>query len=72
MHIHHWIGEKSTPDKYGSAAIRAVELNTYLGGSCRIFREVESQESQTVCLHLHLFSSFDVDRFKRLTSDISL
>lgn len=46
IHIHHWIGLKATPDKYGAAAFRAVELNTYLGGGCRIYREVEATESK--------------------------
>jgi len=33
-------------DKYGAAAMRAVELNYYLGGSCHIFRELEGHEGE--------------------------
>ena len=43
--MHHWIGKESTPDKYGACAIRAIELNLRLGGQCRIYREVEGEES---------------------------
>mmetsp|Transcript_37227 Transcript_37227/g.93454 ORF Transcript_37227/g.93454 Transcript_37227/m.93454 type:complete len:1271 (+) Transcript_37227:422-4234(+) len=45
IHIHHWIGKEATADKWGAAAIRAVELNIFLGGMCRIHREEEGQES---------------------------
>ena len=45
INVHHWIGKESTPDKYGACAIRAIELNVRLGGQCRIYREVEGEES---------------------------
>eukprot|EP01102_Stenamoeba_stenopodia_P022186 TRINITY_DN9158_c0_g1_i1.p1 TRINITY_DN9158_c0_g1~~TRINITY_DN9158_c0_g1_i1.p1 ORF type:complete len:1553 (-),score=515.25 TRINITY_DN9158_c0_g1_i1:131-4789(-) len=44
--VHHWQGRGATVDKYGSAAIRAIELNIYLGGACRVYRETEGQESE--------------------------
>jgi Gelsolin repeat len=45
IHLHHWIGKEATADKWGAAAIRAVELNIFLGGMCRIHREEEGAES---------------------------
>ena len=38
--IHYWIGPESTLDKQGSVAMYAVMLNMYLGGVCRLVREL--------------------------------
>eukprot|EP01104_Vermistella_antarctica_P017206 TRINITY_DN6065_c0_g1_i1.p1 TRINITY_DN6065_c0_g1~~TRINITY_DN6065_c0_g1_i1.p1 ORF type:complete len:1395 (+),score=344.46 TRINITY_DN6065_c0_g1_i1:106-4185(+) len=46
VHIHHWIGKEATADKFGSSAIYSVYLNHYLGGACRVVREVEGEESE--------------------------
>ena len=46
INIHHWIGDQASPDKFGAAAFRAVELNMFMGGRCHIYRELESRESQ--------------------------
>lgn len=43
--IHHWIGRESTADKWGCAAMYAVMLNTFLGGSCTVHREEEEDET---------------------------
>ena len=39
------MGRECSVDKAGCAAIRAVELNIYLNGKCRIYRELEGEES---------------------------
>jgi hypothetical protein len=46
LNIHHWIGKECSLDKFGAAAMRAVELNYYLGGSCNIYRELEGGEGE--------------------------
>ena len=49
--IHYWIGKNSSPDRFGTAAYRAVELNMYLGGRCSIYREEEGEESELFKSH---------------------
>jgi gelsolin len=43
--IHFWIGNNSTPDEYGTAAYKTVELDTYLDDKPIQHREVEGYES---------------------------
>lgn len=42
--IHFWIGKHSTPDKYGTAAYRTVDLYRHLDGG-KQHREVQGEES---------------------------
>jgi gelsolin len=41
--IHFWLGADSSIDEYATAAIKAVELDTYLGSGPVQYREVKSQ-----------------------------
>ncbi|XP_078179522.1 villin-2-like [Carex rostrata] len=43
--IHFWIGKHSTPDEYGTAAIKTIELGEILGGRAIQHREVQGHES---------------------------
>ncbi|CAL8074700.1 unnamed protein product [Calicophoron daubneyi] len=43
--VHFWIGKESTPDEYGTAAYKAVELDTLLDDKAIQHREVDGFES---------------------------
>ncbi|XP_069087021.1 advillin [Pleurodeles waltl] len=45
--IHYWIGNDSTQDEQGSAAIYTTQLDDYLGGSPIQHREVQGYESES-------------------------
>ncbi|KAG8585519.1 hypothetical protein GDO81_005059 [Engystomops pustulosus] len=45
--IHYWIGNDSSQDEQGSAAIYTIQLDDYLGGSPVQHREVQGHESES-------------------------
>ncbi|KAI4888023.1 hypothetical protein NFI96_034695, partial [Prochilodus magdalenae] len=45
MDVHYWIGNSSSQDEQGAAAIYVTQLDEYLGGSPRQHREVQGYES---------------------------
>ncbi|CAL8074703.1 unnamed protein product [Calicophoron daubneyi] len=44
--VHFWMGKDSTKDEYGTAAYKAVELDTFLDGNAVEHREVDGFESE--------------------------
>ncbi|CAB1350039.1 unnamed protein product, partial [Coregonus sp. 'balchen'] len=45
MDIHYWIGNSSSQDEQGAAAILVTQLDEFLGGSPVQHREVQAAES---------------------------
>jgi len=45
-HVHYWIGETSTIDEYGTAAVAAVAIDDHFGGKPTQHREVMGHESE--------------------------
>lgn len=50
--IHYWLGAESSIDEYGTCALKAIELDDYLGGKPIQYREIQNHESK---LFLALF-----------------
>lgn len=43
--IHYWIGQSSSQDEQGSAALYVMQLDEYLGGNPVQYREAQGSES---------------------------
>ncbi len=44
--MHYWIGKEASLDKLGSVCFRAVQLNNFIGGKAKHFREKQGEESE--------------------------